>query len=65
MFIYQTMISRTSDGLPLSATTDGGVAGQNNSKLNLQEGFQQLKLICKKAANFSDRCSYVIGPLAI
>lgn len=65
MFIYQTMISRTSDGLPLTASTDSGVAGQNHAKLNLQEGFQQLKLICKKAANFSDRCSYVIGPLAI
>ncbi|XP_052830485.1 vesicle-trafficking protein SEC22a [Octopus bimaculoides] len=64
MFIYQTMISRTSDGLPLSASTDR-ISPSSQSKINLQEGFQQLKLVCKRATHFADRCSYIVGPLAI
>lgn len=60
--IYQTMISRTYDGHPLTANTD--TTNQHQAS-EVMEGLKNMKFLSRMASRFQDRCSFYLDNVCV
>ncbi|ESO82206.1 hypothetical protein LOTGIDRAFT_223470 [Lottia gigantea] len=58
MALHFVLVVRTRDGLPLTGSTDGSSTNQDH---DYQEAYKDLKLLSRKSAQFTDRCTYTSG----
>ncbi|XP_033735755.1 vesicle-trafficking protein SEC22a-like [Pecten maximus] len=60
--IYQTMISRTYDGHPLTANTD---TSNHHQGSDVKEGLKNMKFLSRMAGRFQDRCSFYLDAVCV
>ena len=60
--IYFSLVSRTSDGLPLAGTTD--VSCEHDDP-DYKLAYKELKLVIRKCDKFPDRCTYTPNTYSI
>ncbi|OWF43535.1 vesicle-trafficking protein SEC22a-like [Mizuhopecten yessoensis] len=60
--IYQTMISRTHDGHPLTANTD---TTNHQHGSDVKEGLKNMKFLSRMASRFQDRCSFYLDAVCV